>query len=269
MPPQSEQLQTRTRDEVLAFVYQRGTLLRRRRAALRSAVVAAVVLAAALPVALIVYDGAGREDGGVQIVDMPPTTLPPSPDTPPEADDASGALGHRPASGGEAASQAIAPARSLVPKLMPIDDPDADQRYEIEACGPAEVALTTDTDKDDYLPGETVTVTARIRNTSNHPCLAPTGANLSIYKNPQALRFQDQKPTQDNGNFVWTAGQTIELLFTWPTCGTAQCPITNGTFTARVTWAGPGDYAPSSAMFVVGTPDSSVNICCPENSSSR
>lgn len=249
MQPLSEQLRTRTRDDVLEFAYRRGTRLRRQRLVVRSAV-AAVAIAVLLPVAFVVLDGTDGKRSDVQIVDMAPsTTIPAEPD-PSTGDVTHGPLGPVPPSGAAAASQAAAPARGLVG-----DNPVRDQspappaKRQLEGCGPAEVSASTTTDKDSYLPNETVTITARIRNASNHPCLPVSGANLAVDSAGGARRHNDYLPVE--GVEVWRAGQTIELVFRWTPCSAAPCSFSQGNHTARVTWKG-HDHPSSAASFTVG-----------------
>jgi len=246
----SEQLRTRTRDEVLDFAYSRGTRLRRQRLVVRSAAAAVVVLAAAIPVALVMADGTTRDPQDVQVVDMPSTTtIPADSDTLVEPDK-NGALGPVPTSGGAAASQAAAPARSVINPPVGDHSRPGPAQPQLEECGASEVALTTLTDKASYLPTETVTVTARIRNTSKHPCLAVTSGDLAIHNDAGVRQFSDQKPVPNVS--VWQPNQTIELVFRWTPCGEPPCQFSNGTHTARVVWQGPGDYSPSTASFTIG-----------------
>lgn len=248
MPPPSEQLQTRSRDEVLAFVYRRGTRLRRQRFLVRSAAVVAVVLAATVPVALVALDGAGPERQGLQVVDMPPTTTPPPPDAPNEADNTTGALGHASASGAAVASQAAVSARSaLSPPVAKKSAPVPPS--ELEACGPGDVGITTITDKPSYLITDTVVVTARIRNTSKHACLPVTSANATIDNEAGLREFEQQKPAPSMS--VWQAGQTVEVTYSWTPCDADRCRFMQGRHTVSVEWRGPAAYPTSTTTFTL------------------
>jgi hypothetical protein len=133
--PSSIDLQSWTRDEVLAHAYRRGTQLRRQRVVLSSA--AALALAGLLGVGVVSAIGT-KDAARVHTVDSPTTVLTQPPTTTPV---------------------------TIPPSTTPTTTAAA-----ARACAAGELVVTVTTDKPTYAAGETIHATATARNASSHPC---------------------------------------------------------------------------------------------------
>ena len=124
-------------------------------------------------------------------------------------------------------------------------------------CSPAQLAVGITTDKATYRPGETVKVSATLRNTSGGPCF------YTNYVGEHRFTGQSGEPVRPASMFIadfianssLAAGATLTQSPTWDqqACSfnplLACTPAPPGTYTATVGWRFGGEPAEGSVTF--------------------
>jgi hypothetical protein len=235
-----------SRDDVFDFAVRRGTQLRRRRLALQSAVTVAAVIVVALPLGLMFKDA--ESASRLHTVDQPTVTL--SDDAGPAAE--TGPSEHLPAGGGAPTSPAAPTARGAnLPVVKPTTTTTPAAAVQPAPCDLSEVELHTATDKPQYLTGEHVIVTARIRNVGARACARPVQTDLTISHDTGGQVFAATEP---GGDGTWRPNEEIVVSFDWDqrcsngcTLGTAN----RGSYTANASWtSGRGAWAKSASFTI-------------------
>ena len=236
MPPIDTELRHLTRDQILAHARARGGRLRRQRQVAR--MVAAVALMGVASVPVLRATATTSDPDKVQVVDQTTTTT---------ADDGQAA----PGAATTTTTQSDPGTPTTTPPMTPhtpntagptstttAPEPAAPSR----ACTGPEITFTVTTDKPEYLVGETVRVTARIRNNTNHRCYLPTQEFFHV-EDAQGEPTSEVTMSNDvdySSEDAWEGGETRVREFTWnQMCGPERgCPGNippRGTYRAVVT----------------------------------
>lgn len=283
--------ESRSRDEWLAEVQRRGTLIRRRR---RVGFGVAGVLALVLPVSVTATVLSGGAERAVELSvagpppagDRTPAPAPPNelatgevpavatttveaPTTTAEPQSRVGSVHGRtepPTATGAAPGDdpvvrppppTIAPSgNSSSPVLTePAATTEPPASTEPAPCASSEARVTVSTEKAGYVPGETVRGSSTLENRSAGACLLPTRGFFTVLN----------AAGKDVGNFAYTAdfrfpvraepGKTFTSTFTWDQkdCAASPCvQVPPGTYTVVAGWTESGPYT-GSTTFQIAT----------------
>lgn len=271
-----EEQPTRTREELLHQVTQRGEALRRRRRAGRGVASGVLVLAAVAVVGSVATRSDGKERMQVA-TDGPSTTSPlaaigpgdpdprdePAPTTLPDplSPSATDTAPTSPASslpGGSPPRSTVtsAPTRTTRPAAVSTAAPPGPRQ---PRCGPVQLAVTVTPSKPAFGPDEPVHVTSTLRNQTSAPCYYTSSTTSFEFRNVAGRGFEGGAVHADGfADTALEAGQTLTQTWDWNQrdCRSpgdprgSECVLApRGDYTVSVRWDLDAGTATSSSAF--------------------
>lgn len=264
----------RSEDEMLEQVRRRAARVHGRRRAVGTGVAATLVLVC---VAVALVD---RRSGGarpvhvaasgtalatsttsVPSVDIEPLPFPTTPATVAGAHDA-------PTTVPPSTTVTTATATSTPPTTVAAGDGSGSTTTTsappVGACGPADALATTTVDKQAYLPGQPVRVTATLQNVSGRTCEAAArtsgtsievtnAAGVEVYGVGGVVTHADCFVVSPGCS--WPEGETETARSCWDqTDTTTHVQVPLGTYTVTITWFGPIGASASAKFQIVADP---------------